>query len=265
MFFALATVAIHRIHLRQLTRQLNLRFEERLGERTRIAQDLHDTLLQGFLSASMQLDVAVDRLPEDSPVKPSMNRILQLMRRVTEEGRRAVRGLRLADVTNMDLQQAFSRMKQELAVPDSVSFQIVVEGRPRPLHPIIRDEAYRIGREALINAFRHAHARNVEVGLEYSASRLRVLVRDDGCGISHEVLTSGRDGHFGLSGMRERAERIGAIVSVRSRENAGTEVELSVPGHIAYEGADGERGGGFLNGFRKQKRGMIQNSKKEQE
>jgi signal transduction histidine kinase/streptogramin lyase len=265
MFFVLALVAVYRLRLHQLTRQLNLRFEERLGERTRIAQDLHDTLLQGFLSASMQLDVAADRLPEDSPVKPSMTRILQLMRRVNEEGRNAVKGLRSSDVTNMDLQQAFSRMKQELAVPDSISFQIVVEGRPRPLHPIIRDEAYRIGREALVNAFRHARARHLEVELEYTSGRLRVLVRDDGCGISHQVLTSGRDGHFGLSGMRERAERIGATVSVRSREDAGTEVELSVPGNIAYEDGDGKREGRFMNGFRKQKRGKIQHHTKEQE
>jgi signal transduction histidine kinase len=103
--------------------------------------------------------------------------------------------------------------------------------------PVLGDEVYRIGREALVNAFRHSHAKNIEVELEYTAARLRVLVRDDGCGIDPQVLKSGREGHWGLVGMRERAKQIGARLSVWSRPTAGTEIEISVPGSIAFPNA----------------------------
>lgn len=228
-------LAFYQLRLRQLTKQLNVRFEERLAERTRIAQELHDTLLQGFLSASMQLHVAVDNLPDDSPAKPRLNRVLQLMRQVTEEGRNAVRGLRSSSKNStLDLEQAFSRIKQELGIQGPTDFRVIVEGHPRPLRPIIRDEVYRIGREALVNAFRHSRAKSIEIEVEYLSNNLRILVRDDGCGIDPQVLRSGRDGHWGLSGMRERADRIGARLKVRSRLATGTEVELSVPGPVAF-------------------------------
>jgi signal transduction histidine kinase/ligand-binding sensor domain-containing protein len=223
-----------RIRMRQMARQLNLRFEERLAERTRIAQELHDTLLQGFISASMQLHVTASELPADSPAKSSLGRVLQLMRQVIDEGRNAVRGLRTPSADSNDLDRAFARIQQEQPHDQSIAFRVIVEGRSRPLHPVIRDEVYRIGREALVNAFRHAGAKSIEVELDYSAAHVRVLVRDDGCGIDPGVLRSGRDGHWGLSGMRERAERIGARLKLRSRAAAGTEVELSVPGHVAF-------------------------------
>jgi len=202
---------------------------------------LHDTLLQGFLSASMQLHVVMDQVPETLPAKQRLGRALQLMAQVIEEGRDAVRGLRSADSDSLDLEQAFSRIRHELAVQEQVGFRVVVEGRPRGLHPVLRDEVYRIGREALVNAFHHSQAKSVEVEVEYAGNHLRVLVRDDGCGIDPQVLRSGRDGHWGLSGMRERAERIGARLEIRSRVAAGTEVELSVPGQIAFQTASSNR------------------------
>jgi len=229
-----AALSLYRYRLGQLTRQLNVRFEERLAERTRIAQELHDTLLQGFLSASMQLHVMVDGLPEGSPAKPPLNRVLQLIRQVTEEARNTLRGLRSHENHAPDLEQAFSRIRQELALEDDIKFRVIVEGRPRPLHPLLRDEVYRIGREALVNAFRHSHARQIEAALEYGPDQLRIQVRDNGRGIHPDVLRSGRDGHWGLPGMRERAERIGGRLSVWSSATAGTEVELSIPGHIAF-------------------------------
>lgn len=231
---ALAIMALYRRRLHGLTRQLNVRFEERLAERTRIAQELHDTLLQGFLSASMQLHVAVDRLPADSPAKSSLGRVLQLMGQVIEEGRHAVRGLRSSNSGSLDLGQAFSRIQQELAIEEDFGFRVIVDGQPRPLHPVLRDEVYRIGREALVNAFRHSRAKSIEVELEYASRRLRVLVRDNGCGIDPQMLSSGRDGHWGLPGMRERAERIGAKFHVFSRPSTGTEVELVIPSHLAF-------------------------------
>lgn len=249
MMLSLAALALlawtaYRWRLHQVATRLDLQFQERLAERTRIAQDLHDTLLQGFLSASMQLHVAADELPADSAVKPRLSRVLQLMGQVIEEGRNAVRGLRAPAPQEPgpdDLEQALSRVPGELGLSEAAGFRVLVEGRPRPLHPVIRDEVYRIGREALANAFRHSGAAAIEVEIEYAARALRLLVRDDGRGIDPQALEAGRDGHWGLSGMRERAERMGAQLKVWSRAGAGTEVELSVPNEIAFAEAPGAR------------------------
>lgn len=230
----LTALALFRYRMHGVKRQLSLRFEERLAERTRIAQDLHDTLLQGVLSASMQLHLAVERVPPESSAKPSLDRVLEIMAQVIDEGRNAVRGLRSNNPGALNLEDALSRVCQELGVDKAVEFRVIVEGRRRPLHPVLRDEVYRIGREALVNAFRHSRAKSVEVELEYAPNHLRVLVRDTGCGIDHVVLRTGRDGHWGLSGMRERAENIGARLDLWSSAGAGTEVQLSVPGHVAF-------------------------------
>jgi len=231
----LAILLFVRLRMSALAARMNMRFEERLAERTRIAQELHDTLLQGFMSASMQLHVADDRLPEDSPAKPLLGRVLQLMGRVIDEGRNTVRGLRTSDVVRQNLEEEFSRIQKDLAISTQSEFRVIVEGAPRQLRPAIRDEIYFIGREALANAFRHSGAMEVVVEIEYTASHLRVLVRDNGCGMDPQVLTTGRDGHWGLSGMRERAERIGGKLRVLSMASAGTEIHLSVPGRLAFE------------------------------
>jgi ligand-binding sensor domain-containing protein/signal transduction histidine kinase len=241
MVIALAIMSFYRLRLHRLTVQLNMRFEERLAERTRIAQDLHDTLLQGFLSASMQLHVAADQLPSDSPAKPLVSRVLELMRQVIDEGRTALKGLRSPDSGFHDLAESFSGIQQEIAFQGRIDYQVIVEGTSRPLRPVIRDEVYRIGREALVNAFRHSRASNIEVVVGYEAKQLRILVRDNGCGIDPQVLRSGREGHWGLSGMRERAEDMGARLKVWSGADVGTEVELSIPDDIAFEPLSSER------------------------
>jgi len=250
----LAILMFFRLRVLRLTKQMNMRFEERLAERTRIAQGLHDTLLQGFLSASMQLHVADDHLATDSPAKPFVGRVLELMGQVIEEGRNAVRGLRSSKLSSADLEQAFSQIRQEFPVQSQIEFRVIVEGAPRPLRPVIRDEVYLIGHEALSNAFRHSHASDIEVELEYAASHLRVLVRDNGGGIDTQVLRSGREGHWGLSGMKERTERIGGELRVLSRAVAGTEVELSVPGQIAFEFRSDECPAGWLSRLYRGKR-----------
>lgn len=224
----------YRWRVRQMQAKLTLRFEERLAERTRIAQDLHDTLLQGLMSASMQLHVANEHLAEDSTAKPMVQRVMQLMTQVIAEGRDAVRRLRATSTNTDDLENAFSQVGQQIGNGNVKEYRVVVEGKPVQLHPIIRDEAYRIGREALVNALNHSHAAKIEVQLEYAPKHLRIVVRDDGAGIDEQILQAGRDGHWGLKGMRERADNIGARLRVSSRINAGTEVELSIPAHIAF-------------------------------
>ncbi len=231
----LAFLALYYLRMHQLTRRLQVRFEERLAERTRIARELHDTLLQGFLSASMQLHLAADQLPPDSPVKPRLSRVLELVGQVIDEGRNAVRGLRLSHSVSLDLEHAFSGIQEELGFAGKADFSLVVEGEPRPLRPILRDEVYRIGREALVNAYRHSQAKNIDMEIEYGAKHLRLLVRDNGRGIDPQVLQSGTGDHWGMQGMRERAEKIGAKLRVLSSAHAGTEIELSVPSQLAFE------------------------------
>jgi signal transduction histidine kinase len=225
--------------LRPTFGEMRARLEERVAERTRLAQDLHDTVLQGIISAAMQLDVAVDQLPANSPAKLRLSRVLELMRHVMEEGRNAIRGLRssnsVSDSDSDDLGQAFSRIPQDLGIEVQIDFRVIVLGTARKLHPLIRDEVYHIGRELLVNAFRHSRASRIEVELEYAPKSFRIVVRDDGCGIDPQVLCAGREGHWGLPGMRERAERVGARLKVWSRAAAGTEVALSVPNSIAFE------------------------------
>jgi len=232
---SLAYRSPYRFRLLPTFDEMRARLEERLAERTRIAQDLHDTVLQGILSAAMQLHVAVDQLPANSPAKLRLSRVLELMRHLMEEGRNAIRGLRSSNSDSDDLGQAFSRIPQDLGIEAQIDFRVIVLGSARKLHPLIRDEVYHIGREALVNAFRHARATCIEVELEYAPKRFRIVVRDNGCGIDPQVLHSGREGHWGLPGMRERAERVGGRLRVRSRAGAGTEVEMSVPGSIAFE------------------------------
>ena len=260
-----AVIAIYQIRMSQLARQLNVRFQERLAERTRIAQDLHDTLLQGVLSVSMQLDVVEDQTPDDSPSKPLLKRILQLMGQVTEEGRSALRGLRAPESTLLSLETALSRLPEEFPASQMPEFQVTTQGSLRSLSPMIRDEVYRIGREAVVNAFLHAKANKIELEVEYARTFMRVLVSDDGCGIDASVLDTGREGHWGLSGMRERSEKIGATLKLRSRIGAGTEVQLMVPGTIAFENhLPGKLSRLHLWPFR-QRRGIQKNSTEKRE
>jgi PAS domain S-box-containing protein len=233
-WYATSTEIESRKQEEERVRKENLRLEER----TRIGQELHDTLLQSFLSASMQLSVTLDGVPPDSLVKPRLDRILQLMNQGIEEGRNALRGLRSSDPQTPDLVTALSLIQQELSVPPEVDFRVMVNGQEQPLRPLMRREVYRIGREALLNAFRHSRAKCVELELEYADTELRMRVRDDGCGIDPQMLRSGREGHWGLGGMRERAARIGGRLEICSSATAGTEVLLSIPSRSCVANSD---------------------------
>jgi len=161
-----------------------------------------------------------------------VGRVIELMRQTIEEGRNAVRGLRTKQ-TN-DLERAFTELRRELMADEQLELRLILEGATRELAPLIRDEIYSIGREALANAFRHSRATSVAIVMNYAWSAFTLVVSDNGCGIDTEIARMGRDGHWGLSGMRERAEKIGARLKVRSGAGAGTEVELVVPASVAF-------------------------------
>jgi signal transduction histidine kinase/ligand-binding sensor domain-containing protein len=219
---------LYRFRVRRVAATIQRLYDERLDERARIARELHDTLLQGFLSASMQLYVARERVGDSSPAKPIIDNVLELVTKVSEEGRHALLGLRVSDSTE-PLEDALSRAKFDLAEQREIGFRIIVTGTARPLHPLVRDEIYRIGREALGNAFQHSAAANVEVHLEYLPERLLLRIRDDGRGMDPAEIEMRRGDHWGLAGMQERADKIGAQLTITSRSGIGTEVELSVP------------------------------------
>ena len=239
--------ALYQYRLHQLAQQLNMRLEERVGERTRIARDLHDTLLQSFHGILFFLQSGIHLLDEHpAEAKKTLNTAAEQAERAILEGREAVQGLRASTVERNDLAAAIKTLGGELAATDSSSqrpeFNVQVEGIPRNLHPILRDEVYRIAGEAMRNAFRHSDAKQIEVEIHYDERRVRVRVRDDGKGIDPKVLSDhGREGHYGLAGMRERAKLIGGKLTVWSELDSGTEVELSIPASRAYTVADGQR------------------------
>jgi signal transduction histidine kinase/ligand-binding sensor domain-containing protein len=233
---ALAVMAwVIRRRMQVAARSIHARLAERLDERERIARELHDTLLQGVLSASMQLDLAEDKLAKDSPARELVQRVLETLRGVTEEGRLALRGLRFQHAENNDLAKAFLRVKLEFPHKQAIVFRVVEQGVARVVRTEIRNEVYRIGREAIVNAYVHSEAATIEAEIQFARAQFSLIVRDDGRGIDPSIIQGGRDGHWGLLGIRERSQRIGATLKLRSRPGAGSEVELVVPGHIAFE------------------------------
>jgi signal transduction histidine kinase len=209
--------------------------DERLEERTRIAQELHDTLLQGFLAASMQLHAAVDRLSPDFADKQQFDRVVQLVDRAIEEGRCSLQGVQAPHGQIGSLGEAFARVPNDLGFTSEAGFRVVVLGPEKKLRAGLLDEIYRIGREAIVNACRHSQAKEIETEVEYRPSELRIAVRDNGRGIASQELQWERAGHWGLRGMRDRAERMGARLHLWSSSAVGTEVELCVPGRVAFE------------------------------
>ena len=214
-------------------RILELRLEERVSERTRIARALHDTLLQSFQGLMLQLQV-VDNLLPPGRAKEKLEQTLDRADQAIAEGRDAVYDLRSSATTTNELSLAVRTLANELATPDAAAFELTVEGTSRDLHPIIRDELYRIAREALRNAFSHAGASHIEAELIYAERLFRLRIRDDGKGIEPALVEDGRPGHYGLPGMRERARQIGAEFTIWSRVGSGTEIEVTIPGSIAY-------------------------------
>jgi signal transduction histidine kinase len=247
---------VWRLRVRQIANQLNLGFEERLRERTRIARELHDTLLQTFQALMFHFQAVNDVLPPGKG-KEALEKVLDRADQAIVEGRNAIQNIRSSTTVTSELSHSVTALGEELVSSSDgedppATFRVSTEGAPRDLHPNVRDDIHRIAHEALRNAFRHAQATQIEADITYGESVLRLRIRDDGKGIDPKHLNTGRDGHWGLAGMRERAQQIGAQLEMWSEIGAGTEVELRIPGSIAYETA---RGRGGLRLFRKKKEG----------
>ena len=182
----------------------------------------------------MLLHNVVERMPAHSPDRHSLADALRLVGRVLDEGRTVLQGLRAPGFVPASIEQELSGFLEEFS-PCGVHCEISVNGRPRELRPAVQEQINLIGREALVNALLHSTATRIEAEVEYSPRRVRVLVRDNGCGIDPCVAQTRRESHWGLLGMRERAESIGAKLTIWSRPGAGTEVEISVPSHALAE------------------------------
>jgi signal transduction histidine kinase len=242
--FFVMLFGLYRYRLYQFAQEFNGRLEERVDERTRIARELHDTLLQSFHGLMLRFQGAHNLLPSrPAEARQVLETAIDDAAQAITEARDAVQDLRSSTVVSNDLARAVTALGEELAAhhtnadgsDDPVAFSVEVEGTSRDLQPILRDDIYRITGEALRNALRHARARRIEVELHYDERELRVRVRDDGIGIDRGVQNhEGLSGHFGMTGMRERAKRIGGKLEVWGELGAGTEVELRIPASIAY-------------------------------
>jgi signal transduction histidine kinase len=239
MVLALGWV-VYQLRLRQLQRAFNMRLVERVNERTRIARELHDTLLQSFQGSLYRFQAArnlFSRRPEEA--LKTLDSAIVSAESAVAEGRDAIQNLRTGPAQRR-LEDLLAATGRELGGAQdrkghSAVFEVVMEGQPRALSPLLQDEVYRIAREVLRNAFQHAGARRIEAAIQYDPDLFRLRIRDDGKGIDPAVLREGaRAGHWGLPGIRERAKRIGARLAVWSETGAGAEVELTVPASIAY-------------------------------
>jgi signal transduction histidine kinase len=236
----LLLASAYRLRVRRICRQIEGRLEERLGERERIARELHDTLLQSVQGLILRFQAVAQRIPETEAPRQMMESALDRADQVLAEARDRVKGMRKPMDSILDLPEALTQAGEELAQGSGIKFTLVVEGSPIELHPVVRDEAYWIGREALANAFRHSQGRRIEIEIAYGRRELRLRFRDDGRGLDSHLLQTGRPGHWGMQGMRERAQKIGAHLKAWSRPGAGTEVELRVPASMAYHTGRGQ-------------------------
>jgi signal transduction histidine kinase len=231
---------LYHTRLRQVRAQTRRVLEARLAERERIARDLHDSLLQGFQGLMFRLQAVRQLLPgRAGDAANSLDSALQIGDQAIIEGRDAVENLRSAPFDDRDLATTFRTLGAELGVEfrhqPAPHFRLLIEGRPRQLMAAVREDAYRIVREAARNAFRHSQAHRVDIEVTFADTELRMRVRDDGLGIDPEILARGQKaGHWGLLGMRERIETLGGHLNVRSERSAGTEIELRIPANIAY-------------------------------
>ena len=240
LLVVVALAVLYRLRLAQVRADTRRLLEARLSERERIARDLHDTLLQGFQGLMFRLQAVRLLLPErPGDAVKFLDSAMHVGDQAIGEGRDAVQALHSSSVDDRDLATSLNALGTELAAgierQSKPQYRVVVEGRPRELTAIVRDDAYLIAREAVRNAYEHAKAAHIETEVTFSDADLTIRVRDDGIGVDPQILASGqRAGHWGLPGMRERSESFGGRLHVWSEENAGTEIELRIPAKVAY-------------------------------
>jgi signal transduction histidine kinase len=239
--------------VRYTTNRAQERIIDALTQREQAARQLNDNLLQAFQALILRFHLAVDHLDQmnqidpverNNPARQMLYEALQSSDQVLAEGRERVIDLQSPDSGVDELSTALVAVAEELQKSSPSRYRVIIDGRVRELQPILRDEAYRIGREALTNAFRHAKASQIEIEISYQRSELRLRFRDNGSGIEPSCLKNNRQSdslqsdsrahHWGLPGMQARALRIGAHFDVWSRLNAGTEIELRIPSRLAY-------------------------------
>ena len=225
--------ALYRLRVRQIARVISARFDERLAERTRMARDLHDTFLQTIQGSKLVADDALEAPTDPARMRRAIEQLSVWLEQAMQEGRAALNSLRTSTTQGNDLAEAFRRATEDGQVPGSMEAVLSVVGNPRQMHPIVRDEVYRIGFEAIRNACLHSQASRLEVELRY-AHDLTLRVRDNGVGIPSEVASQGKEGHFGLRGMRERVARIGGKLVIISSPDTGAEITVTVPGNIVF-------------------------------
>jgi signal transduction histidine kinase len=238
-------VLFYRCRMFRLANQLNSRFQERLAERTRIAQELHDTLLQGFQGLMLRFQIATETVLSDPiEAKELLEQALNRADQALAESRKAIQGIRTVVSPGRGLADSLKAMMNGLVEEfccgktPPLTTSVVTEGQPRTVNPWIAEEVCRIAREALLNSLSHARAQRIELEVAYSDKFLRLRFRDDGIGVDSEILKNrGREGHWGMTGMYERAKNIHARLSIWSKPGTGTEVELTIPAYIAYDAA----------------------------
>ena len=230
----LVGLATYNYRLHQIATTMKARFDERLAERTRMARDLHDTFLQTIQGSKLVADDALDEPTDPVRMHRAIEKLSEWLGQATQEGRAALNSLRTSTTETNDLAEALQRTTEDCPVPGSMAVNFSVVGDAQRMHPIVRDEIYRIGYEAIRNACMHSSASKLEVELIYSQD-LALRVADNGVGIDSDVADQGKDGHFGLQGMRERAVRISGKLTLVSSPNSGTEIKLIVPGGIVFQ------------------------------
>jgi len=227
-------LAFFRLRMLQMQKSLTTRFNERLAERTRMARELHDTFLQTLQGSKLVADDALEKPSDPVHMRRAMEQLSAWLDRAIHEGRAALNSLRTSTTQTNDLAEAFKRATEESRMQGRMEASFSVTGDSKETHPVVRDEIYRIGYEAIRNACTHSNGNRLEVSLRYGKD-LAVCVRDNGVGIDPTVADQGKNDHFGLQGMRERAARIGGKLVIISSPNSGTEVRIVVPGRIVFK------------------------------
>jgi signal transduction histidine kinase/ligand-binding sensor domain-containing protein len=225
--------AVYRFRVRQIARAIGARFDERLSERTRMARELHDTFLQTIQGSKFVVDDGLEEPLDPEKMHRALGQVSGWLEQAIAEGRATLNSLRSSTTSKNELGPALRRAAESGVVPDGMTVSVSVIGDARELHPMVRDELYRIGNEAIQNAKAHSHGGHLTIDLTYGQD-LTLHVGDNGVGIDPGYALSGKEGHHGLQGMRERAARIQGKLTILSSTGSGTDISVIVPGSVSF-------------------------------